>query len=111
VLGFEVHCGDDTRRFLPLAAARLGGDEIAIASALTLVDELSFYRGRATSLRELRGRRVEEAGYPVGPLRDVVFGAGGAIAALVVEGDLEPVSIPFGAGVRVARGERSAPAA
>ena len=30
VLGFEVRCGDETHRFLPLAAARVYKDQIAV---------------------------------------------------------------------------------
>jgi hypothetical protein len=55
VLGFEVGCGDDTRRFLPFAVAELGEDEIVLRSALTLIDErdLEFYRRRSRRLAEL----------------------------------------------------------
>ena len=57
LLGFEVACGDETRRFLPFAVARIGAEEIAVESALTLIDErdLDFYR--------LRSRRLSELGY------------------------------------------------
>ncbi len=57
VVGFEIHCGDGARRFLPLAVARVRADEIAIESALTLIDErdLDYYR--------LRTRRLADAGY------------------------------------------------
>jgi hypothetical protein len=57
LLGFEVLCGDGARRFLPFAVARLRVDEIALESALTLIDErdLGFYRRNS--------RRLAEAGY------------------------------------------------
>jgi hypothetical protein len=57
VLGFEVRCGDEAQRFLPFAVARIGTDEIALDSALTLIDEpdLDFYRGRS--------RRPSDLGY------------------------------------------------
>jgi hypothetical protein len=57
LLGFEVLCGDGARRFLPFAVARLQADEIAVESALTLIDErdLGFYRRNS--------RRLVEAGY------------------------------------------------
>jgi hypothetical protein len=42
LLGLEVRCPDDTHRFLPLAGARIGEAEIAIGSALLLLDELPF---------------------------------------------------------------------
>ena len=55
VLGFEVICGDETHRFLPFSVARIRPDEIAIDSALTLIDErdLDFYRHRSRRLVEL----------------------------------------------------------
>jgi hypothetical protein len=57
LLGFEVLCGDGERRFLPFAVARLQASEIALESALTLIDErdLGYYRRNA--------RRLAEAGY------------------------------------------------
>ena len=55
LLGFEVMCGDETKRFLPFAVARLGADEIAIESALTMIDEadLDFYRRNSRRLSDL----------------------------------------------------------
>jgi hypothetical protein len=55
VLGFEVMCGDETERFLPFSVARIRPDEIALESALTLIDErdLDFYRRRSRRLSEL----------------------------------------------------------
>ena len=55
VLGFEVVCGDGAHRFLPFAVARLGADEIAIQSALTMIDEadLDFYRRNSRRLSDL----------------------------------------------------------
>jgi hypothetical protein len=57
LLGFEVLCGDGARRFLPFAVARLHADEIALESALTLIDErdIAYYRRNS--------RRLAEAGY------------------------------------------------
>jgi hypothetical protein len=57
VLGFEVLCRDGDRRFLPFAVARLRADEIAVESALTLIDErdVDYYRRNS--------RRLAEAGY------------------------------------------------
>ena len=60
VLGFEVRCGDDAHRFLPLAAARIRDGEIATGSSLTLLDELPFYRARGHGLAALRGARVDD---------------------------------------------------
>ena len=57
LLGFEVLCGDGARRFLPFAVARVEADEIALDSALTLIDErdIAYYRRNS--------RRLAEAGY------------------------------------------------
>jgi hypothetical protein len=55
VLGFEILCGDGAHRFLPLAVARVEPEELALDSALTLIDErdLDFYRRRSRRLAEL----------------------------------------------------------
>jgi hypothetical protein len=55
VLGFEILCGDEAQRFLPFAVVDLLPDEMALASALTLIDErdLEFYRRRSRLIREL----------------------------------------------------------
>ncbi|NUR76584.1 MAG: hypothetical protein HOQ28_09920 [Thermoleophilia bacterium] len=54
LLGFEIVCGDGARRFLPFAVARLGTDEIALDSALALIDErdVGYYRRRSRTLAE-----------------------------------------------------------
>jgi hypothetical protein len=54
LLGFEILCGDGDRRFLPFAVARLGTDEIALDSALALIDErdVDYYRRRSRPLAE-----------------------------------------------------------
>lgn len=46
LLGFEVACGDGSRRFLPFSVADVRADELAVGSALMLIDErdLAFYR-------------------------------------------------------------------
>ena len=71
VVGFDVLCGDGTHRFLPLSAAESQPDQIAVRSALSLLDaaELTFYQERGTTLAALR---LEE-------LDDVVLGAGGEV--------------------------------
>src|SRR2546423_12514733 len=68
-VGLDVLCGDDTERFLPLAAATVREDEIHVESALILLDDAApFYRRRATTLRALRGAAVARAGVGVGEL-------------------------------------------
>jgi hypothetical protein len=89
VIGLEVLCGDDARRYLPLAAARVDEEEIAIDSALLLFEErdLAWYRRRATTLGVLRSGRVRRRGRDVGVLAGLVVEADGAIPALTVEKD------------------------
>jgi hypothetical protein len=55
LLGFEVVCGDEAQRFLPFSVVELRDDEIALESALTLIDErdLDYYRRRSRRLSEL----------------------------------------------------------
>jgi hypothetical protein len=55
LLGLEILCRDGTRRFLPFAVADVRADEIALESALTLIDErdLEYYRSRARRLSDL----------------------------------------------------------
>src|SRR3989442_11425666 len=55
VVGFELVCGDGARRFLPWAVAEVRADEIAVRSALALLDErdLAFYRERTRPLAAL----------------------------------------------------------
>jgi len=57
LLGFAVLSGDGACRFLPFTVARVQADEIALESALTLIDErdIGYYRRRS--------RRLAEAGY------------------------------------------------
>jgi sporulation protein YlmC with PRC-barrel domain len=102
VLGFEVRCGDDAHRFLPLAAARVHDGQIATGSSLTLLDELPFYRARGRGLAALRGARVANAGGEVGVLRDVVFEDDGTIRELVVATASGEQRLPPGADVRIA---------
>jgi len=55
VVGFELVCGDGAHRFLPFAVADVRDAEIAVASALTLLDErdLGYYRERTRRLADL----------------------------------------------------------
>lgn len=89
ILGFEVLCGDEAHRFLPLSAARIRADEIAVRSAFLLLEEseLAFYRARGSTLRSLRGSEVATGRAGAGQLKDVVVGEGGRIAAVLVEQD------------------------
>ena len=66
VVGLELVCGDGARRFLPFAVGVLRPDEIAVESALMLLDErdLAYYRARTRSLGDARlaDPRIDEHG-------------------------------------------------
>jgi hypothetical protein len=87
VLGFVVLCGDESERFLPYAAADPREHEIAVRSALLLLDDVDFYRGRLRSLRALLGGGVTSAQNEIGVLRDLLIVPGGTVGALMVEQD------------------------
>jgi|SRR5215218_9216911 len=57
LLGLELVCGDGAHRFLPFSVARPGSHEIAVNSALALIDErdLDYYRRHS--------RRLTDVGY------------------------------------------------
>ena len=54
VVGVVVLCGDDSERFLVLDTADVQDGEIAVSSALVLLEDVDFYRQRGRSLRDLR---------------------------------------------------------
>jgi hypothetical protein len=97
VVGLDVLCGDDEHRFLPLAAAKLGEEGIAISSPLVLLDEaqLDFYRSRTFSLGAIRGRAVRRNGRDVGVLRDLRLNADFTLAAVAVDVDGREQLLPF----------------
>jgi hypothetical protein len=103
-LGIDVYCGDRRSRFLPLAAARIEQDGIAVTSALILLDDLGadFYRRRAAALRDLRGRDVERDGRLVGRLVDVVLEEDAALRALLVEDGSGELVVPLADGPVIA---------
>jgi hypothetical protein len=103
-IGVEVLCGDGSKRYLPLAAARVRDDEIAVGSSLLLFAEtdLAFYRRRACTLGELRGRPVERGGRPLGALVDVVLTPMGAVVELLVEQGGQQRRVPFDDSVAIA---------
>ena len=83
-LGYVVRCGDESHRFLPLAASQTSGEEIRVASALMLLEDIGFYRTRGTSFRSLLGGEVQRSGRPAGRLRDLVL-SGGAVTELELD--------------------------
>ncbi len=107
-VGLDVLCGDDIHRFLPLATAIVGEDEIAIRSPLVLFDEdeLAFYQARTFGLASLRGTQVDRGERHEGTLREIVVLGDGTLSELVV-GD-EGRRIPFDDTVRIDLGSRSA---
>jgi hypothetical protein len=100
VLGFVVRCGDDSTRFLPYGASQPSHDEIAVASALMLLEDVEFYRSRGTSFRSLLGGTVARNGRAAGSLRDLVLGVR-HVEELEVERGSTVVRVPA-AGSRVA---------
>jgi hypothetical protein len=87
VLGFVVESGDDAPRFLPFAASQPADDTIAVASALMLLDDVSFYRKRGTSFRSLVGTEIERENVPAGTLIDMHIDQTGEVLELEVELD------------------------
>lgn len=97
VVGFVVHCGDESVRFLPWAASQPSPEEIAVGSALMLLEDVGFYERRSVSFRSLVGGDITVGGV----LRDAYIGDGGAVTELEIERDGERRRIPP-AGTRVA---------
>jgi hypothetical protein len=83
-IGYVVLCGDNSHRFLPFAASQTSGDEIRVASALMLLEDVGFYRTRGTSFRSLLGGEVQRRSRPAGRLRDLVL-AGGDVVELELD--------------------------
>jgi len=94
VLGFVVLCGDESRRFLPFAACQVLDGEIAIGSALMLLEDAAFYQRRGVSFRSLLG--TEHSG---GLLRDLRLNDAGHVVELTVERNGERVPAPVPARV------------
>lgn len=51
VIGMVVLCGDESERFLVRGAAEVREGEIAVRSALLLLEDVDFYRRRGRSIR------------------------------------------------------------
>jgi hypothetical protein len=96
VLGFVVRCGDESVRFLPWQASQPSESEIAVGSALMLLEDVAFYAQRSVSFRSLLGGELALGGV----LRDVLIGDRGAVTELEIERDGERRRIPP-AGSRV----------
>ena len=52
-IGLDVLCGDEERRFVPMAAARIREDDVEVDSPLAMLEseQLDFYRSRGRTLR------------------------------------------------------------
>jgi hypothetical protein len=100
-LGFEVLCGDEERRFLPLAVATVRESELEIRSSLGLLDEaeLAFYTKRGSTLRTLRGCGVVRSRALLGELADLIVAADGTITSLVVATPDGRKELDYGADV------------
>jgi hypothetical protein len=82
-LGFVVRCGDEATRFLPYAACNPTTEDIAVQSALMLLEDVTFYEKRGVSFRSLLDGTVGVHG----SLVDAWIAQGGAVAELEVERD------------------------
>jgi hypothetical protein len=89
-VGFVVRCGDESTRFLPYAACQPSLEEIAVASALMLLEDVAFYEKRRSSFRSLLGGDVVGGGV----LRDLLLGPAGVVHELDVDLDGTRVRIP-----------------
>jgi hypothetical protein len=99
-IGFVVLCGDESTRFLPYAACQRTDEEIRVASALMLLEDVAFYEKRGVSFRSLLDGEVVGGGV----LQDVTLAAGGFVEDLVVERDGTLQRIPAaGAVIRPTR--------
>jgi hypothetical protein len=76
-LGFVVLCGDEVERFLVFAAGDVREDEIALDSALLLLEDVDFYRARGRSVRALLGSEVGG-----GVLTDLLLTDDGSVTGL-----------------------------
>jgi hypothetical protein len=84
-VGYVVRCGDETQRFLPFAASQTSEREIAVASALLLLEDVSFYATRSVSFRSLLGGDVARKGRPAGVLRDLRIARDGKVVELQLD--------------------------
>jgi hypothetical protein len=94
LLGYVVACGDDVERFLPFAASQPCNDEIAVGSALMLLDDVGFYRARAVSLQAIVGAEIERGGRIVGTLVDLVVARTAEVDELAIDVDGATLRVP-----------------
>jgi hypothetical protein len=83
-LGFVVRCRDESHRFLPYMASQPLDHEIAVGSALMLLEDVAFYRKRGVSFRSLLDGQVGG-----GVLRDVILSSNGEVTEIeIVRGEI-----------------------
>jgi hypothetical protein len=83
-------------RFLPWAASQPAANEIAVGSALMLLEDVAFYTKRSVSFRSIVGGELRIGGV----LHDLLIGDGGFVSELEIERDGELRRLPP-AGMRV----------
>lgn len=112
VVGLDVRCDDGVRRFLPLAAARIRADHVAVSSAFVLLEEedREFYRRRSRSFRASIGAVVEREGRPLGQLVDLVIAPDGTVEAVAARANGSGARLHEGAGVTIAPTPRASAA-
>jgi hypothetical protein len=84
-VGYVVLCGDGSQRFLPYGASQTTEREIAVASALMLLEDVAFYAKRSVSFRSLLGGEVERNRRQAGILRDVYITRDGKVVELELD--------------------------
>jgi uncharacterized protein YrrD len=112
VVGLEVLCPDGVHRFLPLAAATIREDHVAVGSALVLLEEedREFYRRRSRTFRALLGARVSREGRLLGELADLVVTADGTVAAVAARVNGSPPRLHGSEGITLAPASRASAA-
>jgi hypothetical protein len=102
-LGFEVRCGDDERRFLPFAVAKIEDDEVAIPSPLVMLEaaELAFYTKRGSTFRAILGSDVVRGRRHLGELEDLRVEHDGTASAVVVATDHGSEALDYGEDVKL----------
>lgn len=102
-VGYIVRCGDESMRFLPWIACQTLEGEIAVGSALMLLEDIDFYAKRSASFRSLVGGEVALGGV----LRDLLLDGGGKVSELEIERD-ERLHRVAPAGIRVSAAKATA---